>query len=98
VCVCDSDSDRSVEAILAAICMELPDEVAGPQVCCNMQVTPMWGWFLAYEYTTFFFVIFFGKFLHVLWSSGRTNAGIPTVKVWSLAQFGGGIYGLHCFL
>jgi hypothetical protein len=96
--VCDSDSDRSVEAILAAICMELPDEVAGPQVCCNMQVTPMWGWFLAYEYTTFFFVIFFGKFLHVLWSSGRTNAGIPTVKVWSLAQFGGGIYGLHCFL
>lgn len=39
----------------------------------NMQVTPSWGWILAYEYTFLFFFLFYGKCLHFFSVAGRAN-------------------------
>ena len=46
-----------------------------------LQVTPSWGWILMYEYTCFFFLLLFGKYLHVAWASHRNGHGIPYPKV-----------------
>jgi hypothetical protein len=40
-----------------------------------MQVTPSWGWILAFEYFVLFFVLLYAKWLHVLWSTARSHGG-----------------------
>jgi hypothetical protein len=50
-----------------------------------VQVTPSWGWILMYEYSICFFLLLYGKYLHIAWASGqghgRGGYGLPYSKV-----------------
>ena len=40
-------------------------------------MTPSWGWILVYEYSICFFLLLFGKYLHIAWASGRGAYSAP---------------------